>query len=47
MRETKPFDISKKIVGNAYKYVKANKGVAGVDGESLIKRDAPNLFAYW
>jgi len=35
MSKTKPFSISTKIVGEAYKRVKANKGAAGVDKESL------------
>jgi len=33
--QTKPFQISKHLVYEAYKRVKANKGSAGVDGESL------------
>jgi retron-type reverse transcriptase len=35
MSKTKPFSISKKTVGDAYKRVKANKGAAGVDAETL------------
>ena len=35
MSKTKSFNISKKVIGEAYKRVKANKGGAGVDGESL------------
>lgn len=34
MSTTKSFDISKQVIWAAYKKVKANKGVAGVDGES-------------
>ena len=31
----KSFDISKRLVWEAYKSVKANKGAAGVDGQSI------------
>jgi RNA-directed DNA polymerase len=34
MSEAKPIGISKRMVWEAYKSVKANKGAAGVDGES-------------
>ena len=46
----KPFNISKKLVWDAYQLVKANKGGAGVDRESLAefdkKRDS-NLYKIW
>ncbi len=35
MSETKPFTISKGLVWQAWLRVKANKGTAGVDGQSL------------
>ena len=35
MDKTKPFDISKHVVWEAYKRVKANKGAAGIDDESI------------
>jgi hypothetical protein len=35
MDKTKSYGISKKVVLAAYQKVKANKGVAGVDGQSL------------
>jgi hypothetical protein len=35
MNEAKPFCISKKEVWEAYKRVKANKGAAGVDDQSI------------
>ena len=35
MSKTKSFDISKKVVWEAYQRVKANQGAAGVDSESL------------
>ena len=31
----KSFDISKQLVWQAYKQVKANKGAAGIDGETI------------
>jgi len=37
MNKTKPFDISKKVVMEAYEQVKANKGTAGIDGQSIRK----------
>ena len=46
----KPFSISEQIVWSAYKLVKANKGTAGVDNESLEdferNRDR-NLYRIW
>jgi RNA-directed DNA polymerase len=33
--KTKPFDISKHIVWEAYLRVKANKGAAGIDEQSI------------
>jgi len=35
MNEAKPFCISKKEVWEAYKRVKANKGAAGVDDQTI------------
>ena len=35
MSEAKPFSITKQEVWEAYKRVKANKGAAGVDEESI------------
>ena len=35
MEQAKPFCITKRQVWEAYKRVKANKGAAGVDGQSL------------
>ncbi len=37
MNKAKPFCISKREVWEAYKRVKANKGAAGVDGQSIAK----------
>jgi hypothetical protein len=49
-RQDKPFDISKKLVWEAYRRVKANQGAAGVDGVSIeeFEKDLPNnLFKIW
>ena len=35
MTKAKPYAIPKQIVWDAYKKVKANRGAAGVDGQSL------------
>ena len=50
MSKAKPFDISKRVVWEAYKRVKANKGGAGVDCESLEgfeKNLKDNLYKIW
>ena len=50
MGKAKPFDISKQVVVEAYKRVKANKGAAGVDGESIadFEKDLKNnLYKIW
>ena len=47
---TKPFDISKRLVWEAYKRVKANAGAAGVDRQSLEDFDrslSNNLYRIW
>ena len=48
--ETKPFIISKNLVVRAYELVKANKGRAGVDRQSLEdfeKNLKDNLYKIW
>lgn len=48
--EGKPFKISKQLVWEAYKQVKANKGAAGVDGQSIADFEADlrnNLYKVW
>ena len=50
MGKAKPFSISKRVVFEAYKRVKANKGAAGVDGESItdFEKDLKNnLYKIW
>lgn len=50
MPEAKPHDIPKQLVWEAYQRVKANRGAAGVDGESLaaFEKDlAGNLYKIW
>jgi RNA-directed DNA polymerase len=46
----KSFEISKWAVWNAYRRVKANKGAAGVDGESIAEFEGDlhgNLYKLW
>lgn len=48
--EAKPYDIPKNLVWEAYQKVKANRGAAGVDGESLeaFEKDLKgNLYKIW
>jgi len=50
LSETKPFDISEEIVWEAYERVKASKGAAGVDGqtvEDFEKNLQKNLYKIW
>jgi RNA-directed DNA polymerase len=50
MGEAKPFEISKHVVWEAYKRVKANKGAAGIDDESISafeERLKDNLYKIW
>jgi RNA-directed DNA polymerase len=47
---TKSFAISKRMVYDAWKRVKANRGAAGIDAESIAKFEenlAGNLYALW
>ena len=48
--QNKSFDIPKQLVWEAYKKVKANKGAAGVDGQSIeeFEKDLKNnLYKIW
>jgi len=50
MDKTKPYEISKHVVLEAFQRVKANKGAAGIDGESLkaFEEDLKNnLYKIW
>jgi RNA-directed DNA polymerase len=50
LKRAKPFEISKKVVWEAWKRVKANHGVAGVDEESIsdFEKDLKdNLYKIW
>jgi len=50
LSETKPFSISKQVVWDAYKRVKANKGAAGIDEESIADFEnnlKGNLYKIW
>jgi RNA-directed DNA polymerase len=40
VNRAKPFDIPKREVWEAYKSVRANKGAAGVDGQSIADFEA-------
>ena len=47
MNRAKPFVIEKTLVWEAFKDVKANRGAAGIDGQSLQQfeqRLGPNLY---
>ena len=49
-KAAKPFEISKWVVWEAYEKVRANRGAAGVDGESIAefeKNLKGNLFKLW
>ncbi|WP_061265937.1 hypothetical protein [Leptospira interrogans] len=48
--ETKRFGITKSIVWEAYKRIRANRGAAGIDGESIELFDknlSKNLYKIW
>jgi RNA-directed DNA polymerase len=50
VNKEKPFNISKKVVWEAYQRVRANKGAAGVDAESIVdfEKDLKgNLYKIW
>ena len=50
MKKAKPFEISKHVVWDAWKHVKANQGAAGVDAESIADFEANlknNLYKIW
>ena len=45
MSKAKPYDIPKQVVWDAYRRVKANRGAAGVDGQSLEAFEAVGGFS--
>ena len=48
--KSKPFEIPKQVVFEAYRRVKANKGAAGVDEESIAAFEVDlkgNLYKLW
>src|ERR1700686_4747238 len=50
MPEAKPYQIPKRLVREAYRRVKANRGAAGIDGETLaaFEKDLKgNLYKIW
>lgn len=50
MTQAKPFSIPKRDVWEAFKSVKANRGAAGVDGQTIEDFEArlsPNLYKLW
>jgi RNA-directed DNA polymerase len=50
LEQVKPFEITKRQVWEAYKRVKANKGAAGVDGQTIeeFEKDlSGNLYKLW
>jgi retron-type reverse transcriptase len=50
VNKAKPFNISKRLVWEAFKRVKANQGAAGVDGQSIAQFEADlenNLYRLW
>ena len=50
MEKAKPFEISKRVVWEAYKRVRANKGAAGIDEETIAALEEKlkdNLYKIW
>ena len=50
MNETKPFEIDKRLIYEAYKKVKSNKGGSGIDGITIEEYDkdlSNNLYRLW
>lgn len=50
MNKTKPYEISKDVVMQAYKSIKGNAGAAGVDGETIAEFEKDlrnNLYKIW
>ena len=50
MDKAKPFNISKHLVSDAYRKVKANRGAAGIDGQTIDQFEEDlkdNLYKLW
>ena len=50
MTSTKPYSIAKRTVWDAYRQVKANRGAAGIDRETIImfeQKESKNLYKLW
>lgn len=50
MDKAKPFCIAKRAVWEAYKRVKANRGAAGIDGQTIAEFEenlSHNLYRIW
>lgn len=50
MTSTKPYDIAKRMIWEAYQRVKAHRGAAGIDGQTIamFEQDlARNLYKLW
>jgi retron-type reverse transcriptase len=50
LHKAKSFEIPKRLIWEAFQYVKANKGAAGVDGQSLEDFESDlkgNLYKLW
>jgi group II intron reverse transcriptase/maturase len=50
MTSTKPYSIAKRTVWDAYKQVKANRGAAGIDSETIVmfeQNESKNLYKLW
>jgi retron-type reverse transcriptase len=50
MTSTKPYAIAKRAVWEAYQQVKANRGAAGIDGETIVMFEqnlSKNLYKLW
>ena len=50
MDKAKPFNISKHLVWDAYRKVEANRGAAGVDGQTIARFEEDlkdNLYKLW
>ncbi len=50
MTSTKPYSIAKRTVWEAYQHVKANRGTAGIDEETIAmfeQHRSKNLYKLW